>query len=282
MSGFTKSMAYPWALTGIFGAFHLILTFIPFSILGMGGGALTWGMISAGIVGFLLGPFFGTIAVLAGSLIGTGVFNLGGILGPVVPVLAPTAGAFAAGALRTGKIKELFLVFIIAVLLYFISPIGALAFTTIELGPFEIPISFVWLHLVTLVIIAFLLIPRLANILSDAVSFEKKREIKVMPIAVFLFSFISLMTDHIVGNTASVFYLHYIALFDVPTLVGWWVPITFVYPVERLLATVILAAIVMAAGEAIVQTGFDLPVSPWESREQFELTPEEVEQIESQ
>lgn len=277
MSGFMKSATYPWALTAIFAAFHLVLTFIPFTVLGMGGGALTWGMISAGIVGFLLGPFFGTISVLIGSLIGTSVFNLGGILGPIVPVLAPTAGAFAAGALRTGRMKELFLVFLIAAILFFISPIGTLAFTIIELGPFDIPISFIWLHLITLVIIVFLMIPRLVKKLSDAISFEKGRDIKLMPIAVLLFSFIALMTDHIVGNTASVFWLHYVALFDVPTLVGWWVPITFVYPVERLLATVILAFIVMAAGEAIVQAGLELPVTPWESRESFELSPDEVE-----
>jgi hypothetical protein len=47
--------------------------------------------------------------------------------------------------------------------------------------------------------------------------------------------------------------------------------------VERLLATVILAFIVMAAGEAIVQAGLELPVTPWESRESFELSPDEVE-----
>jgi hypothetical protein len=276
LSGFTKSTTYPWALTAIFAAFHLVLTFIPFSILGMGGGALTWGMVSAGIVGFLLGPFFGTISVLIGSLIGTGIFNLGGILGPIVPVLAPTAGAFAAGCLRTARVKELLLIFVIAVVLFFISPIGTLAFTTITLGSFIIPISFIWLHLITLLIIVILLIPRLANTLSDAVSFDKNRNVKLMPIAVLLFSFITLMTDHIVGNAASIYWLHYVALYDVPTLVGYWIPITFVYPVERLLATVILAIIVIAAGEAIVQTGLDLPVSPWESREQLELSPEEV------
>ena len=277
MSGFTKSVAYPWALTAIFAAFHLVLTFIPFTVLGMGGGALTWGMISAGIVGFLLGPFFGTISVLIGSLIGAGIFNLGGILGPIVPVIAPSAGAFAAGALRTGRVRELFLIFLIACILFLIGPIGTLAFTIVELGPLEIPVSFIWLHLVTLAIIAVLLIPRLAKKLSNAVSFERDRDIKLMPIAVLIFSFIALMTDHIVGNTSSVLWLHYVALFDVPTLVGWWTPITFVYPIERLLATVILTVIVIAAGEAIVQTGFDLPISPWESREQLELSQEEVE-----
>jgi hypothetical protein len=240
----------------------------------MGGGALTWGMISAGIVGFLLGPFYGTIAVLVGSLIGTSVFNPGGLLGPIVPVLAPTAGAFAAGALRKGRVRELLLLFVVAIVLYFISPIGTLAFTT---GPFGIPVSFIWLHLITLVIIVVLLIPKLMNKLRNAVAFEKGRNIRLMPIAILLFSFIALMTDHIVGNTASVFYLHYVGLFDVPTLVGWWIPITFVYPIERLLATAIMAVIVIAASEAIVQTGLELPVSPWEDREQLELTPEEVE-----
>ncbi len=263
--GFTRSSAYPWALTGIFGAFHLILTFIPFSILGMGGGFLTWGMVSAALVGFLLGPFYGTIGVLVGSFIGTGVFNLGGILGPIVPILAPTAGAFAAGALRTGRVRELFIVFLIATVGYVIGPIGIPAF------------MFIWLHLIALVIIGILLIPKLMNTLKDAVTFEKGRNLKLMPVAIILFSFIALMTDHMVGNTAGVYYFHYILAWDVSTLVGIWLPITFVYPLERLLATVVLAVIVIAVGEAITQTGLELPGAPWDSQEQLELAPDEVE-----
>lgn len=263
--GFRRSSAYPWALTGIFGAFHLVLTFIPFSILGMGGGFLTWGMISAALVGFLLGPFYGTIAVLFGSFIGTGVFNLGGILGPIIPILAPTAGAFAAGALRTGRVRELFIVFLIATVGYLIGPIGIPAFT------------FIWLHLITLVIIAILLVPKLMNSLKDAITFEKGRNLKLMPVAILLFSFIALMTDHMIGTTTGVLYFHYVLAWDVPTLVGMWLSITFVYPVERLLATVVLTIVVIAAGEAIVQTGLELPVAPWDSREQLELTPDEVE-----
>ncbi|MCK5265593.1 MAG: hypothetical protein KAR03_08295 [Candidatus Thorarchaeota archaeon] len=263
--GFTRSSAYPWALTGIFGAFHLVLTFIPFAVLGMGGGFLTWGMISAVLVGFLLGPFYGTLAVLMGSFIGTGVFNLGGILGPIVPVLAPAAGAFAAGALRTGRIKELFVLFLIATVGFIVGPIGIPAFL------------FIWMHLITLGIIAILLVPTLMNTLKNAVTFEKGRNLKLMPVAIFLFSFIALLTDHIVGNTVTVFYFHYILAMDAPTLVGFWLPITFVYPVERLLATVILSLIVIAAEEAIVQTGLELPLSPWDTREQLEITPEEVE-----
>ncbi len=265
MSGFSKSVAYPWALTGIFGAFHLVLTFIPFSVLGIGGGFLTWGMVSAALVGFLLGPFYGVIAVLAGSIIGTGIFNLGGILGPIVPILAPTAGAFAAGALRMGRAREVFVISLIAIILYIIGPIGIDGFI------------FIWLHLVTFGIIVILLIPRVMNRLKDAVSFEKGRNLKLMPVAVLLFSFVALLVDHMVGNTATIYYLFYLGIMDAPAMLVGWIPITFVYPVERLLATIILAIIVIAASEAIVQTGLELPISPWESREPLELTPDEID-----
>lgn len=265
MSGVTRSVAYPWALAGIFGAFHLVLTFIPYSVLGMGGGFLTWGMVSAPIVGFLLGPFYGTIAVLAGSLIGTGIFNLGGILGPIVPILAPTAGAFAAGALRTGRVRELFVVFLIAILGYVAGPIGIPAFL------------FIWLHLITFFLVIILLIPKVYDKLKESVNFEKGRDLKLMPLVIFLFSFIALLTDHIVGNTATVYYFHYFGGMDVPTLVGFWLPITFVYPIERFVAAIILAIVLIAASEAIVQTGFELPISPWESSKTLELFPDEVE-----
>jgi len=267
MSSFSKSVAYPWALTGIFGAFHLVLTFIPYSVLGMGGGLLTWGMVSAPIVGFFLGPFYGTIAVFVGSIIGTGIFNLGGILGPIVPVLAPTAGAFAAGALRTGKVRELAIVFLIAIIAYIVGPIGISGFV------------FIWLHLITFVIILILLIPGIYNKLRNAITFDKNRDLKLMPVAVFLFSFIALLTDHVVGNAVTIYYFYYFGGIDAATLLTWWLPITFVYPFERIVATIILGIVVIAVGEAIVQTGFELPVSPWESREQLELKPEEIETV---
>jgi hypothetical protein len=265
VSDFTKSRAYPWALTGIFAAFHLVLTFIPYSVLGMGGGALTWGMVSAPILGFLLGPFYGTISACIGSLIGAGIFNPGGILGPIVPIFAPSFGAFAAGSLRIGRARELFFVFLIAILGFMVSPIGLDAFI------------FIWLHIITLILIAILLVPMVMNRLSEATTFERGRNVVLMPVALFLFSFIALLSDHIMGNTLSVYWFHYVLGYDATTLVAWWLPITFVYPVERLVAAVILTVAMIGVGEAIVQTGLELPTTPWDGGEQRELTPEEIE-----
>ncbi|MFW9890544.1 MAG: hypothetical protein ACFFER_20410 [Candidatus Thorarchaeota archaeon] len=265
MSDFTKSAAYPWALTGIFAAFHLVLTFIPYSVLGMGGGFLTWGMVSAPIVGFLLGPFYGPIAACIGSFIGAGIFNPGGILGPIVPIFAPTFGAFAAGSLRTGRSRELFILFLLAILGYVFSPIGIDAFV------------FLWLHIVTLVVIAILLIPSLLNRLSEATTFEKGRNAMLMPIAIFLFSFIAVLSDHIVGSSLAVYWYTYVLGVDAATLVTGFVSLAVVYPAERIVAAIVLAAAMIAIEEAIVQTGLELPTSPWDRVEQRELTREEIE-----
>jgi hypothetical protein len=265
VSGFAKSATYAWALTAIFGAFHLVLTFLPYSVLGTGGGFLTWGMVSAPIVGFLLGPFYGTISVLVGSLVGTSIFNLGGDLGPIIPVIAPTAGAFTAGALRTGRVREVFLVYVIAIVGYILGPIGTSAFV------------FLWLHLVAFFIVIVLLIPGVSDRLKASVTFERGRNLTLMPVAIFLFSFIALLADHVVGSTLGVYYYHYVLGYDASTLSGIWLSLTFVYPFERIVATIVLGLIVIAAGEAIAQTGFELPVSPWDKGEQLELSPDEVE-----
>jgi hypothetical protein len=68
---------------------------------------------------------------------------------------------------------------------------------------------------------------------------------------------------------------------DAATLVGFWLPITFVYPAERIVAAIILAVAVIAISEAVIQTGLELPTSPWEARQTRELTQEEIEQTQS-
>jgi len=46
------------ALLGIFTALHLVITLIPYSISLGGGAAISFGLVSAPILGFLLGPFY--------------------------------------------------------------------------------------------------------------------------------------------------------------------------------------------------------------------------------
>ena len=125
MSNFSKSIAYPWALTGIFGAIHLVITLIPYSI-GIGGvGEISFGLISAPILGFLLGPFYGVIAVVIGSIIAIIINNSIALIGPFT-VIATAAGAFAAGAIRTKLRVGIPILFLLAMGMFLISPIGVI------------------------------------------------------------------------------------------------------------------------------------------------------------
>ncbi|MFW9800730.1 MAG: hypothetical protein ACFFD9_09855, partial [Candidatus Thorarchaeota archaeon] len=99
MSDFRRSGAYPWALTGIFAAVHLVITLIPYSLSVSGTGVISFGMISASIVGYLLGPFFGTVSVLIGSYLGIFINPEVALLGLTTPIATAT-GALAAGLLR--------------------------------------------------------------------------------------------------------------------------------------------------------------------------------------
>ena len=64
MSNFTRSGAYPWALVGVFAAVQLVMTAFPITFAIGVGGILSLGLVAAPIIGYLLGPFFGTISVL--------------------------------------------------------------------------------------------------------------------------------------------------------------------------------------------------------------------------
>ena len=139
MSGLKNSMAYPWALTGIFAAVHLVITLIPFTIAIGGGGSISFGMVSAPIIGFLLGPFFGVIAVVIGSILAMFINSSIAILGPFT-VLATAAGAFAAGAMRTKIRITVPIIFIVAFGIYLASPVGV-----------AVPL-FIWFHLIVFVV----------------------------------------------------------------------------------------------------------------------------------
>jgi hypothetical protein len=99
---FYQSKTYSWALTGIFSAIHFDITIIPFSLAIGVQGVISLGMISGPLVGFLLGPFYGTIAVLIGSILAMFANPLLAVLGPFTPI-ATASGALAAGLFRTGK-----------------------------------------------------------------------------------------------------------------------------------------------------------------------------------
>jgi len=245
MSRFIRSRAYPWALTGVFAAIHLVITLIPFSISVSGSGLISFGMLSAPIVGFLLGPFFGTIAVLIGSYLGIFVNPEIALIGLATPI-ATSAGALAAGLIRAKKTIFVPIIYIVAMLLYLLSPIGQ-----------QVP-EFVWFHAIAFVLSLLLVISRVSGRISDEL--ELKQTITAR--ALFLLALVSVTLDQAVGSAIGSYYLVYIAGFDLSLVVSWFVLGALIYPIERILGALIVVVLLRAIVESFSAAYFQLPLTP--------------------
>lgn len=244
-----RSASYHWALTGIFAAMHLIISFIPFTVPVGAEGQITFGLVSAPTIGFLLGPFFGTIAVLIGSTIAILVDPLVGVLGFFTP-LATAAGALAAGSIRKGKPEIVLIIYVPAMYLFILGPVGSQAF------------GYLWFNIVTLVMLLLFMTPRVSSHLMEGLGFKLSRP-AVDAFAVWLLSLCSVMADQIVGTTIASYYFPALGILDADSLA--WVLnnlLIFVYPLERLVGSFIVAFLVFALGKTLAKSYFNFPVLP--------------------
>lgn len=263
MSGFVNSKSYPWALTGIFAAFHLILSIIP-AFPGVGGGAISLGMISGPLVGFLLGPIYGTISVLIGSILGIWLNPTVPLLGPF-SVIPPTVGALVAASIRGKGKKPLLALAAMAgsFVLFLISPIGISA------------IGFLWLHSIATLSVLLFLIPKVSD------SFDVKEgsllNFGKLFVALWLLSFIAVMADHLIGSGIGIFYFVYVFEMPIADLEFIFMSIVLlVYPIERLVMCTILAVVLFGVHIGLARSEFRVPLIQEDSVGYLELSPDEV------
>ncbi|TFG33974.1 hypothetical protein EU527_05820 [Candidatus Thorarchaeota archaeon] len=240
-----------WALTGIFAALHLVLTMIPLFVLTGGQGFISMGLVSSVVIGFVLGPIYGALSVLIGSGLGVLIFNIGGILGPFIPVVSPVVGAFVAGCLKTKQKGLVFSIYVIGIMGYLISPIG-----------FILPI-YIWMHTIAMILILLFFNPKTASWIYTKLRFEKSNpETSLAPL--WLISFIALMGDNLIGATLGAYWFIY-AIGLAPTeLAGFFVGAILVYPFERIAVTLVVTAVLMTLGRAFsgTQLNFLLEETP--------------------
>ncbi len=247
MSSFPNSKAYPWALTGVFAAVHLVLSIIP-AIPAVGGGAISLGAISGPLVGFLLGPIYGTLAVLIGTIIGLWANPTAAILGSFV-IFPPTVGAFVAATIRAKKAIVVPVFTIYAALLFFLGPLG------------EYTLIYMQVHIIAAILALFMVLPPLRDSFDNIVKDKSPKNIVLLIISYWILSFAALMADHAIGSAIGVPYFN--------TVLGWSVPdlkfifidlIIYVFPIERLLMSFLLAFTIFALDRALSKTQFRPPL----------------------
>lgn len=238
MTNRIHSSTFYWALTGIFGALHLVMTMVPLFVLSGGSGFISMGLVSSVVIGFILGPFYGTIAVLMGSILGVSIFNIGGILGPIIPVIAPVAGALIAGCLKIGQPRIVFVVYILGIFAFLLSPIGLTA------------VVYIWMHTIAAVLVLLLIFKKSSGWLNRRVEF-KKDDVEGNILPVLLMSFIALLGDSLIGGTLAAYWFIHIVGFSVGDLSLWYIGTTILYPLERIAVTVVVTAVIIALMRAL-------------------------------
>lgn len=223
----TKSVAF----IAIFAALYAVLGYVPlFYIFGAYGQFITASLIIAPIIGIVLGPVGGALTVAIGGLVGmaiTGSAPMG-----IFTFLPGTLDALCIGLAFRGKWYVSAIIFAAFII----------AFATLpSIGDAR---YFVWFDAVGLF---FLLSPATTLATEYIKTFNPQK----LVLGVGIFAFIGVLVDHIVGS-----FIYQSVIAPLPPNI--WEAVAFIYPVERLLATIVAAIVGAAIIRSVKITGLTI------------------------
>jgi uncharacterized membrane protein len=218
------------AFIAIFAALYTVLGYVPlFYIFGSYGTFITAALLIAPVIGIILGPVGGALSVTIGGLAGmaiTGNAPMG-----IFTFLPGTFDALCTGLTFSGKRYISAIIF------------GAFIIAFASLPSIDGAVYFIWLHVAALLLL-------LSPATTLAVKYIKTFNPEKLVLGVGILSFIGVLIDHIVGN--------FIFQSMFPLSPSVWEAVAFVYPIERLLATIMAAIIGAAVIRGIKATGLNL------------------------
>jgi hypothetical protein len=243
-----------YALTVVFAVtmFVALLFPIPIPIDGFGG-YLFLGPIIAALCGYVLGPLYGVISVLIGTLLGMYIDpRINTLVLVYFTPIMPVFSALVAGLLKKKKLRTVPIIFIIATVIFVIGPIGMQVYNVL------------WVHLLALSLSLLLLVPLFRKRFEGALDMKLSSDYKVGVIVIWLIVFISLLTDRIFFATILQFIAH---------IAEGYLTLLPLYPLEIILASIVgcIAFAVVAIG--IERLDLNLPTRASRSEE---LGPSEV------
>lgn len=212
-----KLEALSIARIAVLTALAVIITMIPaFSVIGVEGASITLGAIVPTLLGVLLLPYEALISATIAGILST-IIPPPGIFGPFSP-LPLIIATIAVILVYRFKYKGLigYLVLHLGLIVSFIVVSGIRFFKEFPLFP--------WFHIVGVIVVTSLLI--------------FKRTWSTLLISA---SIAGVLVDHIVGCVLAQVYFPLVAGFAIPGSI--WSAVTWIYPIERTILTVIAYAI---------------------------------------
>lgn len=220
----TKNMA----LTACFAALYVVFSLWNlFPVIGTEGKWINVAVIMAPLFGIILGPYLGVLAITIGGIAGA-FFQITGPFGPL-SFVPHAAAAFCSGMLTVKRQKVCVAVYALFLFIFAFFPV---------IGPVWLWPAVVWLDLIGLIGLA-------SPVQSKAINAMNKASGSVWLIfGVAITCLTATLFGHVVGNI----------LFEAIYLqVNWrttWQGLTFLYPVERGLITLVATLV----GTPLVKT----------------------------
>ena len=218
------------------------MTVIPLFVLTGGGGFISLGVVSAVVIGYVAGPIYGVASVFIGSTLGVAFLNVGGIVGYVVPIVAPAASAIVAGCMRKRMYIQVIIVYIIGFVAFIVGPVGNIAY------------PYLWMHVIALALVILLLVPKIEKRYREGLQLcPEKPETSILPSAVLAYA--ALMADHLTGGALASYHFVFILGWDPTSTAIMFLLGTFTYALERLALTLVAAGVIMALAKHLGKLG---------------------------
>ena len=229
------------ALVCVFAPLCTIFSFWSlFPIIGAIGTSIKVTAVIAPLIGIVLGPYMGAFAVALGGFIGASIAQTGPF-GPL-SFIPWVATAFCSGLLFSHKWRLTAILYSMVLLMFTFYP---------TVGPAWLHPYFIWFQLVGLPVL-------ISPLQSKAVTLSQQTNARELIFGVAVTSFISALFGQIVGSM--MFEIMYWPML-IPELNSWvslWQALTFLYPVERVIITVIVVFIGVPLIRALRAWGYEI------------------------
>jgi len=212
------------ALVCCFAPLCTILSFWSlFPIVGVVGKSISAVAAVAPLIGIILGPWLGAAAVTLGGLVGASVAHVGPF--GLLSFLPWTAAAFGSGLLYSRRWYVLTIAYAVLLLAFAFYP---------TIGPAWLHPYMVWLQLVGLAVLVSPLQLRAVK------SIRKQTSIQEAILGVGVLSFLATLFGHVAGSLMFEIAYWPALIGDVGSWKSLWQFLTFVYPIERAIITMIV------------------------------------------
>jgi len=230
------------ALIISFASLYAVLTLVSlFPIIGAVGAFISLASIIAPLVGIMLGPYAGALSVSIGGFIGWSIRQASPF--GFLSFLPGTSTAFASGFLYNGKRKHVVVMYSLLLL--------SLAFYPV-VGPAWLYPYYLWFQLAGLIILA-------SPLTSVATTFtNKNNNVARLTFEVAVISLLSTLAGQMTGNLMFEL-MNYPWIY--PQIEYWlvkqWPVLTFLYPAERLIITLLATTIGVPLVRTLRVYGFE-------------------------